>query len=475
MRSDALVVRVIAAVGAIAVISAVYVKVLNVNPTTVALSYVVTILVIATGWGITEATAASIAAVVCLNFFFLPPVGTLTIADPENWVALFVFLATAIVASQLSGRATRRNILALARQRDLERLYALSRSMLLSDDRASAAGSIARRIAESFELDAVALYDQQADRVFWAGGGELPQLEDRLREVGRQAISLRGVDGMIVTAVRLGGAPIGSLAVADIGLTDTVLQSIANLAAIGLERARGQQAAARAEAARQSGELRATMMDALAHEFKTPLTSMKAASDDLLSAGIPDRERELVAIVDEGLDRLQDLVSDAVQMLRIDSGTFAVHRQRHAVAHVVQATLAQFSSRLDGHVVLNQVPPTLLVDADRDLLALALRQLLDNAVKYSEPGSTIQVSASSNVSVEIAIRNSGQPIPVNEQEQIFERFFRGTHAGQVAGTGMGLAIVQQIAQAHGGTLSVMSSGTFGTQFTLSLPKEGPAR
>ena len=102
---------------------------------------------------------------VCLNFFFLPPVGTLTIADPENWVALFVFLATAIVASQLSGRATRRNILALARQRDLERLYALSRSMLLSDDGASAAGSIARRIAESFELDAVALYDQQADRV----------------------------------------------------------------------------------------------------------------------------------------------------------------------------------------------------------------------------------------------------------------------------------------------------------------------
>ena len=150
--------------------------------------------------------------------------------------------------------------------------------------------------------------------------------------------------------------------------------------------------------------------------------------------------------------------------------TFAVHRQRHAVADVVQATLAQFSTRLDGHVVLNQVPPTLLVDADRDLLALALRQLLDNAVKYSAPGSTIQVSASSNGSVEIAIGNSGQPIPVNEQERIFERFFRGTHAGQVAGTGMGLAIVQQIAQAHGGTLSVMSSGTFGTQFTLSLPQ-----
>src|SRR6476660_7057078 len=111
MRRDALFARVIASIGTVVFISAIYIRVLTVNPTTVALTYVVTILVIATGWGITEGTAASIAAVVCLNFFFLPPVGTLTIADPENWVALFVFLATAIVASQLSGRATRRNLL----------------------------------------------------------------------------------------------------------------------------------------------------------------------------------------------------------------------------------------------------------------------------------------------------------------------------------------------------------------------------
>src|SRR5262249_53615366 len=147
-------------------------------------------------------------------------------------------------------------------------------------------------------------------------------------------------------------------------LSDTVLQSIANLAAIGLERARGQAAAARAEAARQSGELRATVLDALAHEFKTPLTSMKAATSDLLSSTTAVRDRELVTIVDEDLDRLQALVTDAVQMLRIDAGDFVVHRDRHAVADIVSRAVKKIESRLDGHNVIQRVPGDLVVVAD---------------------------------------------------------------------------------------------------------------
>ena len=136
----------------------------------------------------------------------------------------------------------------------------------------------------------------------------------------------------------------------DVGLSDTVLHSIANLAAIGLERARSQEATARAEAAQQSSELRATVLDALAHEFKTPLTSMKAAASDLLaSASTSARDRELVTIIDEDLDRFQALVTDAVQMLRIDAGNFAVHLDRHNLADVVAATVQKFERRLDGH------------------------------------------------------------------------------------------------------------------------------
>src|SRR5512146_1184370 len=267
--------RILVSLGVVGAVTATFSAAISLNPTTVALAYVVVILLIATAWGITEATAASLLATLCFNLFFLPPVGTLTIADPQNWVALAVFLVTGIVASQLSGRARRRNIDALARQRDLERLYALSRALLLHGDRPSIRTMIARHIAEAFELPRVAVYDHDTDTVSSAAGpDEMPGVEERLHEVTRTGVPWRDTSGVLVTPIQLGGAPIGALALDATGLSDTVVQSIANLAAIGLERARGHEAAARAEAARESGELRAVTLDALAHEFKTPLTSM---------------------------------------------------------------------------------------------------------------------------------------------------------------------------------------------------------
>jgi two-component system sensor histidine kinase KdpD len=358
----------------------------------------------------------------------------------------------------------------------MERLYALSRSLLLSDSSASVSGSIARHIAETFELQAVGVYDQRADSVSWAGSStEAPAVETKLRDVARRAISVHDPSGLVVIAIQLGGAPIGSVALMGVGLNDTVLHSIANLAAIGLERARSQEATARAEAAQESSELRATVLDALAHEFKTPLTSMKAAAGDLLtSASTSARDRELVTIIDEDLDRFQALVTDAVQMLRIDAGTFTVHLDRHRLADIVASAVQKFERRLDGHHLRNQIPENMTVDADRELLGLALRQLLDNALKYSPPTSNIEVHAASNGAVEVVVRNSGSTIPEREQARVVERFYRGAHARHIPGTGMGLAIVEQIARAHGGTLTVSSSVDAGTAFTLSLPRGGPA-
>ena len=284
--------RIAASLAAVGAITAFYQQAIRVNPTTIALSYVVVILLIATAWGIAESTVASVAAMLCLNFFFLPPVGTLTIADPQNWVALVAFLLTAIVASQLSGRARMRNIEALSRQRDLERLYALSRALLLSEGGAALPRNIARHIADAFGLQAVGVYDQRRDAVAWAGPLEIQGTEDRLRDVARRGVRLREPNGLEVIAIQLGGQSIGSVAMMHSDLTDTVLQSIANLAAIGIERARGEEATARAEAARESSELRATILDALAHEFKTPLTSMKAASNELVrSTTVGPRDR----------------------------------------------------------------------------------------------------------------------------------------------------------------------------------------
>src|SRR5262245_44600695 len=467
--------RVAVSLATVAVVTAAYSQVFQVNPATVAMTYLVVILLIATGWGIAEATVASLVALLCLNFFFLPPVGEFSIADPQNWVALLAFLITAVVTSQLSGRARLRQVEAVARQRDLERLYALSRAFLLSDRSASVSGGIARQIATVFELQAVGLYDRRKDIVSWAGSSDYSAVDPKLREVARTGVLWHDPSRLLVTAIQLGGAPIGSLAMSDAGLDDTVLQSIANLAAIGLERARALEATAHADAARESSELRATILDALAHEFKTPLTSMKAASSDLLASRTSSpRDRELVAIIDEDLDRFQGLVTDAVQMLRIDAGDFVVHLGRYPLAPIVATIVQKFGERVDGHALIHRVPEDISVDADRNLIALALRQLLDNALKYSPPTSTIEFQATSNGAVEIAVRNSGSTIPEAEQVKVFERFYRGTEARQIPGTGMGLAIVQRIARAHGGTLTISSAPHVGTTFTLSLPRGGGA-
>jgi two-component system sensor histidine kinase KdpD len=463
--------RLAVSLGLVGAVTLLYSSLVSVNPTTVGLTYVVVILLVASGWGVVEATTGSLAAAVCFNIFFLPPVGTLTIADPQNWVALVTFLLTGTVASQLSGRARRRHVEAISRQRDLERLYSVSRSLLLSPGRPSMAAAIARHVAEAFDFERAAVYDARTETVSWAGATEIPSVEQKLHEVARQAVSVHEAS-MLVVAIRLGGAPIGSLAIPEGGLSDTVVQSVANLAAIGLERARGQDAAARAEAARQSGELRATMLDALAHEFKTPLTSMKVAAADLRASVPGERNRELAAIIDEELDRMQSLVTDAVQMVRVDTGDLTLRPNRHDLAEIVTWTLRQFEPRLDSHTVVTQVPAGLAVHVDRELLGLALRQLLDNAVKYSPPSSAIEIVATGGETIDITVRNTGQPIPEREQGRLFERFYRGSAARQIPGTGMGLAIVRQIAEAHNGALSVSSVPGAAIEFRMSLPREG---
>ncbi len=168
-----------------------------------------------------------------LNYFLLPPFHTLTIADPQNWVALFVFLAVAIVASQLSNALRRRSVESVARQRDLERLYAVSRSVLLAEHETAIGHSMVRAIADAFQIPGVALYDRHTQEVYWGGAEDRPELRAKLEEVARHGRSFQ--EGTTtVTAIRLGGAPTSSLGIVGVTLNDTVLQSVSNLVAIAL-------------------------------------------------------------------------------------------------------------------------------------------------------------------------------------------------------------------------------------------------
>src|SRR4030095_13930090 len=170
----------------VAAITYVAFRLIPVNATTVGFAYLLYVLGIASTWGFLEASVASVAATVVFNFFFLPPTGTLTIADPQNWVALLSFLATSLIASQLSTKARRRELDAVERRRDVERLYSFGRSILLIDSTDPFPKQRTRKLAEAFELDAVALFERRSGEIFRAGPVDFEGMDSQLREAAIQ-------------------------------------------------------------------------------------------------------------------------------------------------------------------------------------------------------------------------------------------------------------------------------------------------
>jgi len=458
----------------------VFSRVLPVNALTVGFSYLVTILVLATSWGAAEAIVASLLAVASLNFFFMPPVGTFTIADPQNWAALFAFLTTAIVASQLSSHAKQRTLEAVNRQLEMEKLYAPSRAILLTDPAQPTAKQIAHQIAQIFDCRGIALYDRITGETHHAGPEDMPAIEEQLSESALQGTLFSDESTLTtVTAIRLGGQPIGSLAIRGVSLPDTALQALANLVAIGLEKERAREAAGRAEAARQSEELKSTLLDAIAHEFKTPLTSIKAAASAMLSTprARPDEERELLTVVDEEAERLARLVTEALHMARIEGGQIQLNKGLHEVESLVAKVLQERKSLAEGRSLSVHVSSSLpMIEVDPELMELAVRQLLDNALKHTPTACPVTIMARRDENnILISVRDEGPGIPERDQARIFEKFYRGrnTRSG-VTGTGMGLAIAREILRAHGGDISLKSSMGHGSEFLMSLPvpKEG---
>jgi two-component system sensor histidine kinase KdpD len=451
------------------------------NPTTVGFAYLLLVLLIASAWGLAEATLASVAATLAYDLFFLPPVGKFSISDPQNWVAFFGFLATALITSRLSARVKKQALDAMERQRDIERLYTFSRAILLIDPVEPLAKQLTRKLAEVFGLTAAVLYDRRTGEMHRAGPSEFDGMEDQLRDAASQGTSFFDpAHQRLITAVRLGSEPIASFAIQGAFMQDSVLQGVSNLIAIGLERARAQDLAHQVEAARRSEQLRATLVDAMAHEFKTPLTSIRAATTSLLSS--PDQplssRTELLEVADEEARHLQALIDEAVEMARLESDHIRVRRELADPKELLNEVVESLHTQIDNRPLEIRSEESLPKLAfDRRLLKLALKQVLDNALKYSPPRSPIALrvfngsGTPGNPTINFEITDRGPGIPEQEQGRIFERFYRSPSIkSQVPGFGLGLAIANNIVQAHHGELKV-TSRPGETTFRMSLPVE----
>ena len=468
---------------AVAVLAVACFYLLHANATVAAIMLLFAVLLAGAYARRTQAVAASIAATFCLDYFFIPPIGAISIGSPEGWIILSIFLAVSIVAADLSARLqSQRNELG-ARQRESEKLHALSRAILLSTGGEDLRRLLVNKCIELFGLTETALFESATGEFYRSqmhGTISVEQLRatalDRTvqRIAGSSDDSQRlAPDELIIIPVTLGNKTFGSFGFRGPALRDVAMQSLGTTIAIGLAQAQAQEAGFRAEAVRKSEELKSVMIDALAHELKTPLTAIDMAAD-MLGDGrnISARQRDdLLAVIQEESRRLRRLMDEAIHLARIDGKRFRLERETVGVDELIRTAVQSIGENLSGHTITLEGPPVPALFVDRELMVQALKQLIDNAVKYSPARSSITIVAGESAGlVALSVRDQGQGLTELEQRRVFDKFYRARRdRSAIQGTGMGLSIAKEIAEAHGGSISVESQFGQGARFTITLP------
>jgi two-component system, OmpR family, sensor histidine kinase KdpD len=424
--------------------------------------YLFPIMLIAFGWGLIDASIASVLAVGCLDYFFTEPLFHFYMADPQDWVALISFEAVVLLVSQLADRLKRHAFESAQQREQAEKLYLMSRDVL---------------IVNAFELSSASLWDAREARVDSAGPTCIPEDEVRGTFLHRghfdDEASKRFLRALLVGSRAIGAIGILGGSSNKIVIDGRTADAIASLAALALERSHSFKAESEAEAARQSEQLRSALLDGLAHAFKTPLATIQAASSGLLEIGsLTPAQEDLIKLTNQESVRLGDLTTQALETARVDGEHLDVKKEQVFVQALFEDISEHYSHYFSGHQLhVQNDTHNAFVWADRRLLRLALLELVDNASKYADPRAPIRLSAScAGLEVSLSVQNEGSYIDPRERLRIFRRFYRSPGSQHRApGTGIGLSFVKRIAEAHSGHVWVESEATTGTAFFLALP------
>lgn len=434
--------------------------------------YLIFVVLTAMYGGFWQATVVSVAANICLNYFFVPPIFSLS-NSPANWVSLGAFEFTALVISRLSDRAHRRTLEAESLYAEMERLYRTSRRILLLDSSARPGDAIASSIRETFGLEGVWLFDEHSVTEYQSGACA-PDAEQRTRNA--YLVNADTFDAATTTwycVLSIGVRPVGGIALAGAEMSESAATALASLSAMALERARVLQKEFHAQADRQTEQLRASVLDALAHQFKTPLAVARTASSGLLAlGGLSELQAEFVGVIDRQAEKLDDLASRLLTAAGIESAEFQPQQAPLLFSSLASEAIGKVEGWADRERVRVLVPggeqPVL---ADRELMLTSVIQLLDNAVKYSDPGSPIDLTfAVRRDQVALTVKSEGLVLAKCDRERIFERFYRAPETRHLpTGTGLGLSIVRKIVESHRGHVWAEGVEGYGTAVSISLP------
>ena len=394
-------------------------------------------------------------------------------ADPVHSVTLVAFVLVALTVSRLSARVTNHAREAESRGGQMHDLYEFTRRTLQMNLHVEPGPQLAELVHEIFALEAVAVFDADLHAVYQAGFWAVDPLETAQNVYYFETSDDDPETGLGRRVVRLGTVPVGSLLVR--GETSPLVNNaIASLIAITFDRYRAFANESRIETERRTEQLRATVLDSLAHAYKTPLTAIRAASTGLGEMGhLSQGQAELVALIDEQAGLLGDLTTRLLTTARLDSGEeVAFQAATVGVASLIEEVVTSLGDRLASmKVVVDLENDDLVLSCDRQLIVMLLTQYIDNACKYSIFGTAITIRAvRARAEVIFSVHSIGPVIPMADRERIFDRYFRSsTSSNRAPGTGIGLSVAKRVALLHGGYVWVTSDQAEGTTFFAAIP------
>jgi len=437
-----------------------------------ALLYLVIVVPTALLCGFWQAVIVSLSAVVAQGWFSARQPELAMAANPTATVTLLVFVAVALTVSRLSSRVTNHAREAESRGGQMEDLYEFTRRTLQMDLHVEPGPQLAELVHEIFNLESVAVFDADLHDVYTAGFWNVDPQEMAQNVYYFETSDDDPESGIGRRVVRLGTVPVGSLVVR--GETSPLTNNaIASLIAITFDRYRAFANESRIETERRTEQLRATVLDSLAHAYKTPLTAIRAASTGLGEMGrLSPGQSDLVGLIDEQTRLLGDLTNRLLTTARLDAGEVAIHVTQVSVGTLIEEVVAALKDRLASMKVAIEIEDESLVLAcDQQLMTMLLTQYIDNACKYSNFGSTIIIRVLISAGEAIfSVHSFGPVIPMADRERIFDRYYRSsTYADRAPGTGIGLSVAKRAAQIHGGYVWVTSDEEEGTTFFAAIP------
>lgn len=485
------------------------------NPTTIALIYLIVVLASATVGGVGPGIFISIVGFLTFNFFFLPPYYTLVVGAPQDIVALFVFLIVAGVTSSLVSRLQQREREAQRRAFESETLYQLSTALIADLTLDTVLATVVEQVTHIFHLQsaAILLPDDTAAlhlRLIFPAEADAPYIGDREHRAVATHVFTSGVAAGMGSQRRVyrphgpeGHAPVlprrsrrvlyvplrtarrsvGVLGVAAVRAADfsaderRLLTTFANQAALAIDRAHLIAEATRAAAIEQADQLKSALLTAVSHDLRTPLASIKAAATSLLQEDMhwdAATQHDFLGAIDEETDRLTRLVGNFLDLSRIQGGALTPEKEWYDIAEVIGAVVRRLTPLIEAHPLRVAITPDLpLLHFDYVEVAQVLANLIENAAKYSPPGTVIAVVATGETTaVRVCVADEGFGIPPADLPHVFDTFYRVRRSGhdqQIVGTGIGLAICKGFVEAHSGTISASSTVGKGTTFCFTLP------